>query len=667
MSLAKPSDSAKQYYHITADSASYLNKSDTYILRNGVIKRKDLSISANSIIVNKTTNILKATGNVLILDGTNKIWAKRLIFNLKTKKGIIDNAIFFVKKDHIFLRAKHSYKISSNSYILDKPSLTGCGDPKKPFNNCPDWHISGSSSKIVKGEYVRTTNALFSAGSIPILYTPYMSHSLDKKRKTGFLFPELEYSSHNGLVYNQPFFLVLGRSMDMTFTLKEKSKIGLGVDIEHRYAASDNIRGKSFISYLHKKKKSAKKNLLNISSSNSYNFNNGRIFAEYNHIFGREDYYNLNNKNIDFYASRFVESQLIANYNYKNWSFGLDNKLYEDLDSANDRKTLQTIPALTINKHSTIISGTPLYLSVNSGFTNFYRVKGNKGIVLDAAPVVSIPYNASVFHLSSAIKSDQTFYKNNESGNKFSHLRIVPQFTQTISTDLVKQYYGNKFNLLHLITPSISYNFIPTISQSHLPDFVSKIDSKSQIVFQIKQRLMSKSNGKSHQLAYLNISQPYDINRLSRHKKPLEPIFVDMQLNISKISYDLTLHYDHYKHQFVDLSSDISYVGMLTAKIGYELAKNANFEKQSEQINAKLALSVSKTFSISTTNDYDIMNRFFSNNQFDLVVKESCWGIDLSMFTREIPATLANSNRTKDSGFILSITLRGLGNFAYKG
>ena len=61
ISLAESTYNTKGYYHIKAESVSYLNNSDTYILTNGVIKRKNLSISADSIIINKTTNILKAS------------------------------------------------------------------------------------------------------------------------------------------------------------------------------------------------------------------------------------------------------------------------------------------------------------------------------------------------------------------------------------------------------------------------------------------------------------------------------------------------------------------------------------------------------------------------------------------------------------------------------
>ncbi len=652
-------------YHIKAKKVTHLEKSKAYILTDGTITRGSLSISADTMIINGQR--LNAYGKVFLFDGTNKVWAKRLLFNLNTQKGIIDDAVFYVKSQHLFIRTNRSYKISSKSYILGKFSLTGCGNPKKPFDFCPDWQIVGSSAKIVKGKYIKTLNDRMLVRSTPVLYFPYIYRNLNKKRRTGLLFPSFGYSTHYGFRYNQPFFLVLGRSMDMTFDLKEQSKNGIGIDIEHRYAASRQIGGKTFISYLRKKGQGVEKgkNIWNISSTHHYNFQHGRILAQYNHISSRSHYGDLNNSNVDFYTSRYVRSQFLADYNYRNWNFGIHTFLYQDLDSTDDSHTLQSLPEIVIKNNDTKIKGTPLYWSLDSHFTNFYRKEGNKGISADATPAVKFPYNIGAFRFSDVLKADTAFYRNNQPGNQFSHIRVVPEFSHTISTDLVKEYGTGEGRMLHLITPEIVYNFIPTISQKRLPDFVPAIESKSQIIFQIAQRLINKVDNRKHTVVYLNIEQPYDLDRLARHERPLEPLFVDMHANTGHFNYFLRFHYDYYKKQFVDLNNGISYnEGSVSGGVGYEVSRNSDFNKLSEELNSNFSIPLSKSLDISLLNSYSLLYHYFTQNQIDINLKGSCWQLQTSVFRRVIPSGNGTIN---DSGVLFTITLRGLGNFLFKG
>jgi len=651
-------------YHIKAQKVTHLAKINTYILNNATITKGQLSISAHTMIINNKK--LNAYGKVILLDGANKIWAKKLMINLNTGKGIIDNAVFFIKSQHIFIKTDRGYKISKKSYILGKFSLTGCGNPKKPFNFCPDWQIVGTSAKIVKGKYIKALNNRMLVRSTPVLYSPYIYHNLNKKRRSGFLFPTFGYSTLYGVRYNQPFYLTIGRSMDMTFTVKEQSKNGIGLDVEHRYAATKQIGGKTFLSYLHKKgnKSEKRKNIWNISTSHHYNLKNGRILIQYNHISNRFDYADLNNDNIDFYASRYIKSQILADYNYKNWNFGIHSFLYQDLDSHDDSHTLQSIPEIVIKNNDTKIGKSPLYWSLDYRFTNFYRREGNKGIVSETVPALELPYNVGYFRFSDTFRIDTAFYKNTQKGNHFAHTRVVPEFSHSISTDVMKQYGIGENRLLHLITPEIIYSFIPTISQDKLPDYLSKIDSKSQITFKVEQRLINKIDNLKHTLMYLDIEQPYDLNRLNRGEKPLEPLFMDMHADIRHFSYFVKLHYDHYKKQFVDFNSGISYRGAFYGTINYQISNDSNFTKISEELNSIFQLPLSKILNITLTNNYSLLYHYFTLNQIDADIKKSCWQLSVSAFRKTIPS---GNKSIRDNGMLFTITLKGLGNFLFKG
>ena len=90
----------------------------------------------------------------------------------------------------------------------------------------------------------RAKNSYFTLLGVPILYLPYVTHPVNTgARQSGLLIPTVGTSSTKGTVIGDSIYLVLGRSMDVTFGTQYFSKRGWSPSGEFRYRG----RGEDFV------------------------------------------------------------------------------------------------------------------------------------------------------------------------------------------------------------------------------------------------------------------------------------------------------------------------------------------------------------------------------------------------------------------------------------
>ena len=133
--------------------------------------------------------------------------------------------------------------------------LTSCACPSQ---DKPDWSLGASSAEIEPGEGALLWWPTFRIRDVPVLGFPLLYVPLSP-RKTGFLFPNIKFSSSGGFGAEIPFFLTLGRSYDLTFTpgfltkpilalsnqkTQRESAWGPRGAVEFRYAPHVSTRGK---------------------------------------------------------------------------------------------------------------------------------------------------------------------------------------------------------------------------------------------------------------------------------------------------------------------------------------------------------------------------------------------------------------------------------------
>lgn len=82
----------------------------------------------------------------------------------------------------------------------------------------PSWSITASSATIdTEAERVAIVSPVVRVKQVPVLWLPWLSLPMTD-RQTGLLFPRPNYTQLNGFSLEQPVFVTLGRSADLTLT-----------------------------------------------------------------------------------------------------------------------------------------------------------------------------------------------------------------------------------------------------------------------------------------------------------------------------------------------------------------------------------------------------------------------------------------------------------------
>jgi len=211
-----------------------------------VITYGDRVIRADHIEYDSDTGDVTATGHVLVTGGANdeSIAASHGTFNINSQTGTFYDVSGSVGLHRSAAKAAGAIGPSLNGPATNGPpssrlvydngspflftgrivvkkgpqvydvydgSVTSCQLPK------PDWLLRAALFSV-DGDKARAKNSVFHLLNLPLLYLPYVTHPVDaNERQSGIMIPTLGGpTSKKGFVGGEEFYLVLGRSMDLT-------------------------------------------------------------------------------------------------------------------------------------------------------------------------------------------------------------------------------------------------------------------------------------------------------------------------------------------------------------------------------------------------------------------------------------------------------------------
>ena len=212
----------------------------------------ETQISADTITVERG-EVLFAEGNVLVQYGTNKIKAKVLKFNQKTKeikfKEIQDlqdgNAISLSAAEAVISSDLSEGLIIAANLLLDKSIKIQTGEVRlkdgqissisdiSQVTSCdqcegkePNWYLSASSAtRDGENSNIVYKDVTVRVKGLPIAYIPYLRMpDPSVRRARGFLVPEAVLTSNLASGLKIPYFIPLGLSSDLLITPYFSSK-----------------------------------------------------------------------------------------------------------------------------------------------------------------------------------------------------------------------------------------------------------------------------------------------------------------------------------------------------------------------------------------------------------------------------------------------------------
>lgn len=182
---------------------------------------------ADRVIYNQTSGIVTATGNVVLTeaDGTT-LFADQAQLADDLRDGVI-HGIGLRLSDNSAMAAAKATRTGENITELDRAVYSPCKLCPEKGKTIPTWQLRAKQVRHDKQKKrITYHNAFLDAYGVPVLYTPYFSHSDPSvKRQSGLLAPNVGSSSELGRKIEIPYYFNLSPSRELTlsplFTSKE--------------------------------------------------------------------------------------------------------------------------------------------------------------------------------------------------------------------------------------------------------------------------------------------------------------------------------------------------------------------------------------------------------------------------------------------------------------
>ena len=204
----------------SADALQYDSNSEVVTASGSVqLLREGNRMRADTVVWNRTTGKVEATGNVSMTDAEGNIaYGDRFDVTDTLKDGMVDNMLLVLKSGGRL--ASTTGTRVNGVYTLSRAAYTGCavedsdGCPKNPT-----WQIN--AVKVIYDpvrERVSYTNANIELFGLPLIPLPGLSHPVGEGGGNGILMPNLRYDRNNGFEVAVPYYWKIAPNRDLTIT-----------------------------------------------------------------------------------------------------------------------------------------------------------------------------------------------------------------------------------------------------------------------------------------------------------------------------------------------------------------------------------------------------------------------------------------------------------------
>ena len=191
-------------------------------------------LKADRLTLHRRTNSIRASGNVTVLeaDGSYRT-ADEFEIELNLSDGYATN-FSTLTPDGGRTTASAAISRSDGLSILERVVYSAC--QSCGGNSPPTWKIRARRAILNKqSEQYSYRDAVLEIGGIPFFYLPYFAHADPSSgKKSGFLPPSPNSSSKLGLNYEQPYYLTISPSSDITFTPLISSNVNPLLNLDYR-------------------------------------------------------------------------------------------------------------------------------------------------------------------------------------------------------------------------------------------------------------------------------------------------------------------------------------------------------------------------------------------------------------------------------------------------
>jgi LPS-assembly protein len=391
---------------------------------------RDYYIKADKVRYNPQTKEVVAEGNVYIKSTDGRFEVK------KGSYAYIDldkNVGYFLNAEGRFQRfyfKAEKAEMEGDTYTVEEGEITTCPPDRKEMVLC-------FSKARIDQRYVISENNSLRLFRVPFAYLPIFAYPVGERR-SGLLPPTVGLNTFNSFIYQQPIYWAISKDKDATLTIDLRDKQAKGFSVEYRQAffKEDDLQVK--VSYYKEPTPPGKwwegrdpttfrENRYRIQLSLDLgNFKAGLdtisdpYFLEDTYLRALFELFFLEDTSLRARDRTVPYLTTYATYkkDFERFLITFEAKHFYDTTSPNNKGTLQKLPEVALYWKSQQLWG-PIFFSLYSSYTNFYREQGLRSQRLALFPELSIPKNlfGRVFY-SNLVFENLYYFGLNQQGYK---------------------------------------------------------------------------------------------------------------------------------------------------------------------------------------------------------------------------------------------------------
>ena len=481
------------------------------------LRRRGQAIYADWLRYDKPADEVRARGNVRIEQGGDVLEGTEMRMRLESGNGTIEKSTFEVQvqatrgrgdADRIEIEGRQKYRTFNVNY-------TACEVGES------DWFLRASDLEIDKDRQIGTAHgARVDFLGVPILYSPYLTFSLDRQRKSGLLHPTFGSTGNSGTEISIPYYWNIAPNYDATLTPRLMSKRGEMLNTEFRNLG-DRSSGELRVEVLPHDHVKADSNRFALNVRQAKNWDNGWN-ANLNIQKVSDDTYftDLTTQIASTSQSILPRSGLVGKsgtwWNDGTWNSTASVQRWQTLQTNPDSPITAPYNRAQLTLAATKQNAGYADLELTSSVVDFTHPSLQNGRRYLAYPSALLPMQNSFGYVTPKIGMHMTHYDlDATTSTPSSQNRSLPIFSTETGMVLERNaaFFGQ--SLLQTFEPKLYYLYIPSRPQNQLPNFDSasqdisfatlfsenqfsgsdRINDANQLTSGVTTRLLQENNG----------------------------------------------------------------------------------------------------------------------------------------------------------------------------
>lgn len=157
-----------------------LNKNLGFASGSAIVEYEDIVLKAERVWADMDKEVIEAQGDVSLEMKDQTIKAQHMVFDLKTKRGIMKDGLSF--DDPWYNAGEEMSRLSEEDSFIEKGSMTSCS------LDHPHYCFEASNIVIHLKKELLAKHVVLKVGGVPLLYFPVYRRSLEPDKPSRFIF-----------------------------------------------------------------------------------------------------------------------------------------------------------------------------------------------------------------------------------------------------------------------------------------------------------------------------------------------------------------------------------------------------------------------------------------------------------------------------------------------